>query len=95
MRSSVAPGESYALEDSILHFLSSFFPPSSNLSGSVTAGALRVTVVTAETGGEARKDFLDVSHHVQGSQVESAGGGTLLLFISERYSSTDSNDSVF
>ena len=33
-------------------------------------------------GNENRRaeEQLDVSHHVQGSQVESAGGGTLLIF---------------
>jgi len=54
-----------------------------------------VTAVTDGTGGDARKSCLDVSHHVQGSQVESAGGGTSLLFISGRYSSTNGNSSVF
>ena len=54
-----------------------------------------MTRVTAETGGDARKKSVYVSHHVQGSQVERAGGGTLLVFISGRYSSTNSNNSVF
>ena len=58
-------------------------------------GALRVTVVTDGNGNRRAEEQLDVSHHVQGSQVESASGGTSLLFISGRYSSTDGNDSVF
>jgi len=91
-RTSLAQDDYYALDDAVLHFLLSFFVPSDLASGRVTAGSLRVTGVT---GTDARKALLDVSHHVQSSQVESAGGGKLLLFISGRCSSTNGNNSVF
>ena len=39
-RSSLVPDESYTLEEAVLHFLSSFSVPCSNLPGSVTAGCV-------------------------------------------------------
>jgi len=50
--SSLAPDDCYALDNTVLHFLLSFFVPSSNLPGSVTAGGV---TVTDGTGAGARR----------------------------------------